>query len=106
MKHTLSVLVQNGSLRIGDPIVDISAEIEEKCIQQFGLEWGRTVMADEKNIGIFDVLERKAEVSYIPGGSVQNTMRVISWCMNLDEESKSQFTQEANLLLNFYNNNY
>lgn len=76
---------------IGDPIVDISAEIEEKCIQQFGLEWGRTVMADEKNIGIFDVLERKAEVSYIPGGSVQNTMRVISWCMNLDEESKGKY---------------
>lgn len=78
-------------LGIGDPIVDISSEIEEKSIINYGLEWGRTVMADEKSIGIFNEIERSEKISYIPGGSVQNTMRVISWCLEQNQMTKGKF---------------
>ena len=76
---------------IGNPIVDISAETDEDSIQKFGLEWGRTVFANDKNIGIFDELEKKPEVSYVPGGSIQNSLRVASWCLKMYDSTKNKY---------------
>ena len=75
----------NSLIAIGNPIVDISAETDEHSIEKFELEWGRTVFANDKNIGIFEELEKKPEVSYVPGGSIQNSLRVASWCLNMNE---------------------
>lgn len=76
---------------IGDPIVDISAEIDKDSIKKYELAWGSTVMANDKNIKIFNEIEKRDHVSYIPGGSVQNTMRVISWCLNNQQKTQGRF---------------
>ena len=76
---------------IGDPIVDISAEIDSQTVKKYGLEWGRTVYVDERSIGIFAELEKKDQVSYIPGGSVQNSIRVLAKLINKDESTKNKF---------------
>ena len=81
----------NSLIAIGNPIVDISAETDEHSIEKFELEWGRTVFANDKNIGIFEELEKKPEVSYVPGGSIQNSLRVASWCLNMNEETKNRY---------------
>ena len=78
-------------IAIGNPIVDITAETDEDSIQKFELEWGRTVFANEKNIGIFEQLEKKPTVSYVPGGSIQNSLRVASWCLNMNEKTKGHY---------------
>ena len=76
---------------IGNPIIDITADIDKESLQKYGLLWGQTIFANEKNIGYFDELEKRPEVTYTPGGSIQSTMRVASWCLNMDEESKGLF---------------
>ena len=76
---------------IGDPIVDISAEIDYQTVKKYGLEWGRTVYVDEKTIGIFNELEKKDQVSYIPGGSAQNSIRVLAKIINKNENTKNKF---------------
>lgn len=78
---------------IGDPIVDITSEIDTQIIKKHNLKWGDTIFLDENsnNVAVFDDLERMPEVRYIPGGSVQNTLRVTSWCLNMDPSNKNKF---------------
>lgn len=79
-------------IAIGNPIVDISAEVDKESIQKYRLKWGETVFADQTNIGFFDELESKPQVTYIPGGSIQNTLRVCSWCLNMEEKNRGKYS--------------
>ena len=68
---------------IGDPIVDIISEINADIISEHELKLGDSIFASEdcanKNIEMFNILENNRSVNYVPGGSVQNTLRVLSW---------------------------
>lgn len=61
---------------IGNPILDISNECTKEEIEKFGLAYGQTVFANDSNKGFFDVLEKRENCSYVPGGSVTNSIRV------------------------------
>jgi adenosine kinase len=65
-------------LGLGNPIIDISASTDSDSIQKFGVEWGRTIFANSSNIGFYDHLEAQNDVTYIPGGSVTNSIRIAS----------------------------
>jgi adenosine kinase len=71
-------------IAIGNPIVDISSNIEEDVIEKYGLKWGETVFANESNRGFFKELEKNKNVKYIPGGSIQNTLRTCAWCLGME----------------------
>lgn len=77
-------------LAIGNPIIDISADIEKEIMQKYGLKLGETVFANQENESFFKEIENKPEVTYTPGGSVQNTLRVASWCLNSDPNNKNK----------------
>ena len=79
-------------IAIGNPIVDISAEVDKDCIQKYRLKWGETVFADRGNIGFYDELESKPQVTYIPGGSIQNSLRVCSWCLNMEPQNNGRYS--------------
>ena len=70
-------------IAIGNPIVDISSN-KEDVIDKFGLKWGETVFANESNVGFFKELEKNKNVKYIPGGSIQNTLRTCAWCLGME----------------------
>lgn len=61
---------------IGNPIIDISNNTDEKSIEKYNLHFGQTVFANDDNKGFFDELEKTPNCSYIPGGSVTNSIRV------------------------------
>jgi len=73
---------------VGDPIVDIISEISLNMIRDYDLELGGSILANEncedRIIEVYSKLEKLPSVNYIPGGSVQNTMRVLSWSLNND----------------------
>ena len=81
----------NRIIAIGNPIVDISADVERETLYKYKLVWGGTFFANSENIGFFDELESKPQVTYIPGGSIQNTLRVTSWCLNMEEKNKGKY---------------
>ena len=91
-----SVGVDNSRLHsiiaIGNPIVDISSEVDKESIQKYRLRWGETVFADQGNLSFFDELESKPQVTYIPGGSIQNTLRVTSWCLNMEPKNQGKYS--------------
>ena len=80
---------------IGEPIVDIISDIDQFMINKFNLKFGDTILIDENpdnpHIKFYEELEKLTSVSYIPGGSIQNTMRVLSWCLNMDPETRKHF---------------
>ena len=82
----------NSLIAIGDPIVDITSEIDTEIIKKYNMKWGDTVFLDENNDnGVYGELERMPEVRYIPGGAVENSIRVLAWCLNMEENNKNKF---------------
>jgi adenosine kinase len=63
---------------LGNPIMDIVAPIEEDSISKYNLRWGQTVMCNDDNVKIYEEVEAQKEVTYIPGGSVTNSIRLAS----------------------------
>ena len=63
---------------IGDCMVDIITEIDSQIINAYHLENDQTKYTDENTKNIFKELESMPFVRYIPGGSVQNTLRTLS----------------------------
>ena len=78
-------------LAIGNPIFDITAEINKEILTKFDLQWGESLFVNDNNYGFFDDLENMTKVTYIPGGSIQNTARVLSWCLNMEPANKKDF---------------
>lgn len=80
---------------IGDPIVDILSEISLNEINKYQLKLGDSIFAsedyNERNVEMFKILESMSLVSYTPGGSVQNTIRVISWCLNNNSQGRKNY---------------
>ena len=79
-------------IAIGNPIVDILAETDKETLQRYKLIWGGTFFANESNMGFFVELESKPQVTYIPGGSIQNTLRVANWCLKMEELNEGKFS--------------
>jgi len=81
----------NSLIAIGNPIVDISAEVTKDILIKYNLKFGETVFADNSNVGFFEELEHMPQVTYIPGGSIQNTLRVTALCLNMEPNKANMF---------------
>ena len=85
----------NSIIGLGDPIVDILSEITMNEIDTYHLKLGDSIFAsedyNERNVEMYNVLESMPLVNYIPGGSVQNSIRVISWCLNNSSSGRKNF---------------
>ena len=58
--------------------MDILANIVRGSIQRFNLVVGGTFFANANNMGFYDELVSKLQVTYIPGGNIQNALRITS----------------------------
>ena len=63
-------------LGLGNPIIDISAETDKEVLDRYQLVAGQTIFCNDLNMPFYDYIESKPEVTYIPGGSVTNSIRV------------------------------
>ncbi|KAJ2078682.1 adenosine kinase [Coemansia sp. RSA 988] len=58
-----------------NPLLDISAVVDEKLLSEYGLKANDAIMADEKHLPLFQTLIDKYDAKFLPGGSAQNTLR-------------------------------
>ena len=68
-------------LGMGNPLLDISVEVDQALMDEFGLENGGIILAEEKHQPLFPKLQGMAGVQYIAGGATQNTIRVAQWML-------------------------
>ena len=81
-------------IAIGNPIVDITAEITKEAIEKFNLKWGDNFFynnQDNNDIEFIGELENESKTTCVPGGTIQNTLRVASWCKNKKKNNEKKF---------------
>ncbi|XP_066259701.1 uncharacterized protein Adk2 [Euwallacea similis] len=75
-------LKENTLLGIGNPLLDISANVEKNFLAKYGLQQNDAILADpEKHLGLYTELVDNYKTEYIAGGSVQNALRVCQWLL-------------------------
>lgn len=63
-------------LGIGNPLLDISANVDVEFLKKYEMEPNNAILAEPKHMPMYKELVEKYNASFIAGGSVQNTMRV------------------------------
>lgn len=63
-------------LGLGNPLLDISAVVDEDFLKKYNLKANDAILADESHKPLYDELIEQYKAEFIAGGAVQNTMRV------------------------------
>uniref|UniRef100_A0A7S2UW56 Adenosine kinase n=1 Tax=Fibrocapsa japonica TaxID=94617 RepID=A0A7S2UW56_9STRA len=66
-------------LGMGNPLLDISAEVGDDVLQKYEVSMNNAILAEEKHLPVYEELVSKYEVQYIAGGATQNSIRVAQW---------------------------
>ena len=69
-------------LGMGNPLLDISAEVPTEVFEKYGLKPGDAALAEEKHQPLYNELVDNYDVEYIAGGATQNSMRVAQWILS------------------------
>jgi len=68
-------------LGMGNPLLDMSANVELSYLSKYGLEADNQILADEQHLPLYKEMEEKFKVDYIAGGATLNSMRVGQWLL-------------------------
>ncbi|KAL0105783.1 hypothetical protein PUN28_015890 [Cardiocondyla obscurior] len=68
-------------LGLGNPLLDISANVDHEFLQKYDLKPNNAILAEEKHKLLYEELMELYNADFIAGGSVQNTMRVAQWLL-------------------------
>ncbi|XP_033209458.1 adenosine kinase 2-like isoform X1 [Belonocnema kinseyi] len=64
---------------IGNPLLDISATVDQDFLKKYNLKSNDAILADEIHKPLYDELIEQYKADFIAGGAVQNSMRVAQW---------------------------
>jgi len=68
-------------LGMGNPLLDISSEVEMSTVEKYDLKMGDAILAEEKHQPLFAELVALPTVKFIAGGATQNSIRVAQWML-------------------------
>merc|ERR1719189_494285 len=68
-------------LGMGNPLLDISAEVTQETLDKYQLKGGNAILAEEMHMPLYAELAAKPDVKYIAGGATQNSIRVAQWML-------------------------
>lgn len=63
----------------GNPLLDISAVVEQDVLDKWGAELNNAILAEDKHKPMYAELAASHPVEYIAGGATQNSIRVAQW---------------------------
>jgi len=70
-------------LGIGNPLLDISANVDHDVYVKYDLKPGDAILAEAKHLPIYDEIAKNYQVEYIAGGAAQNSMRAAQWMLQV-----------------------
>ncbi|XP_014253057.1 adenosine kinase 2 isoform X2 [Cimex lectularius] len=68
-------------IAVGNPLLDITAPVDEKFLSKYGLKPNDAILATEKHLSLYKELAKLNNVEYTAGGSSQNSLRVAQWIL-------------------------
>jgi len=77
----MSIKVDSIIMGMGNPLLDISAEVGQDMLNKYGVKLDSAILAEEKHLPIYKELIEKYSPQFIAGGACQNSMRVAQWML-------------------------
>ncbi|KAL3159585.1 hypothetical protein ABBQ38_009998 [Trebouxia sp. C0009 RCD-2024] len=70
-------------LGMGNPLLDVSAVIDGKFLEKYGLDKNNQILAEDKHEPMYKEMAGLSGVEYIPGGATQNSIRIAQWMLQV-----------------------
>ena len=70
-------------LGMGNPLLDISAVVDEDFLQRYDIKLNNAILAEDKHLPMYDDMSSKYNVEYIAGGATQNSIKVAQWMLQV-----------------------
>lgn len=68
---------------MGNPLLDISAVVDQEFLDKYELKSNNAILAEDKHKPMYEELVSKYKVEYIAGGATQNSIRVAQWMLQI-----------------------
>lgn len=68
-------------LGMGNPLLDISAEVPKEFLEKYGLTLNNAILCEDEHKPIYEDMIKSFDVEYVPGGATQNSIRVAQWML-------------------------
>jgi len=78
-------------LGFGNPLLDISATVEQSVLDEWGATLNNAMLAEEKHKPLYAKLVATHKVEYIAGGATLNSIRVAQWMLGDDHKGAASF---------------
>ncbi len=79
----MSTDLQGAILGMGNPLLDISADVPIEVLEKYGVTLNNAILAEEKHLPLYKELIEHYPVQYIAGGATQNSIRVAQWMLQV-----------------------
>jgi len=66
---------------MGNPLLDISAVVNQEFLDKWDLKMNNAILAEPKHVPMYQELCDKFQVEYVAGGATQNSIRVAQWML-------------------------
>ncbi|XP_065856426.1 adenosine kinase 2-like isoform X2 [Euphorbia lathyris] len=70
-------------LGIGNPLLDISAVVDDHFFKKYGIKLNDAILADDRHLSMYEEMATKYTVEYTAGGATQNSIRVTQWMLQI-----------------------
>ncbi|KAJ6690459.1 hypothetical protein OIU85_006698 [Salix viminalis] len=70
-------------LGMGNPLLDISAVVDDSFLQKYDIKLNNAILAEDKHLPMYDEMASKYTVEYIAGGATQNSIKVAQWMLQI-----------------------
>ncbi|KAL0338453.1 UNVERIFIED_CONTAM: Adenosine kinase [Sesamum angustifolium] len=70
-------------LGMGNPLLDISAVVDQGFLDKYDLKSNDAILAEEKHLPMYHEMASKYKVEFIAGGATQNSIRVAQWMLQI-----------------------
>eukprot|EP01063_Lacrimia_lanifica_P040971 TRINITY_DN9454_c0_g3_i1.p1 TRINITY_DN9454_c0_g3~~TRINITY_DN9454_c0_g3_i1.p1 ORF type:complete len:553 (+),score=96.85 TRINITY_DN9454_c0_g3_i1:60-1661(+) len=64
---------------LGNPLLDLSTSVDLAFLKKYELDPNGACVCTDTHEGVFEFLKHEANVTFVPGGSCLNTLRVAQW---------------------------
>lgn len=68
---------------MGNPLLDISANVDEELLERYSLKPNDAILAEQKHMSLYESLITDYNVEYTAGGATQNSLRVAQWILQV-----------------------
>lgn len=68
-------------LGIGNPLLDLTVNGAVELLKKYNLDENNAIIAEEKQLPLYNELMENYKLEFTAGGSVQNSLRVCQWIL-------------------------